>query len=93
MRVTALTEADLTDLARLYRQFRGEESSLEEMKVAFRRLENDPDYTLLGVREDGRLIGSVTDADRTGALGFYENLGYHPDKFRACKKYLDPLER
>jgi ribosomal protein S18 acetylase RimI-like enzyme len=31
----------------------------------------------------------VTDAERTGALGFYEHLGYHPDRYRACKKYLD----
>ena len=146
MRVTALTEADLPDLARLYRQFRGEESCLEDMKIAFRRLENDPDYTLLGVREAGRLVGSVmgilcqelygrcrpfmvvedlivdqahrrrgvgselmrgieqealrhqcsyimlvTDANRIEALGFYEHLGYHPDRYRACKKYLDAV--
>jgi hypothetical protein len=31
----------------------------------------------------------VTDAERSGALGFYEHLGYHPDRYRACKKYLD----
>ena len=147
MRVAALTEADLPDLARLYRQFRGEESCLEHMRIAFRRLENDPDYTLLGVREAGRLVGSVmgilcrelygscrpfmvvedvivdqthrrrgvgsklmqameqaairhdcsyimlvTDAIRTDALGFYKHLGYHPDRYRACKKYLDALE-
>ena len=148
MRVIPLAEQDLPDLARLYRQFRGEQSSLENMRTTFRQLAEDPDYTLVGVREEGRLIGSVTgilcrelygscrpfmvvedvivdqthrrrgvgsklmqameqeairhhcsyimlvtDANRTEALGFYENLGYHPDRYRACKKYLDPLER
>lgn len=148
MRVIALTEQDLPDLARLYSQFRGEQSSLEDMRITFRKLEEDSDYTLLGVREGGRLVGSVmgvlcwelygscrpfmvvedvivdqahrrrgvgsklmqameqealrhdcsyimlvTDADRTDALGFYEYLGYHPERYRACKKYLDTLEQ
>ena len=34
----------------------------------------------------------VTDAVRTDALGFYEHLGYHPDRYWACKKYLDASE-
>ena len=148
MQVTVLTEQDLPDLVRLYKQFHGEDSSLEEMRITFRRLENDMDYCLLGVREEGRLIGSVmgilcwelygpcrpfmvvedvivdqghrrrgvgsklmraiervalrhdcsyimlvTDANRTDALGFYEHLGYHPDRYRACKKYLDALQQ
>ena len=148
MNVIALTEQDLPDLARLYEQFRGEQSSLENMRTTFRRLEKDADYTLLGVREGDRLVGSVmgvlcrelygscrpfmvvedvivdrahrrrgigsklmqaaeqealrhdcsyimlvTDASRTDALGFYERLGYHPHRYRACKKYLDALEQ
>lgn len=148
MQIIALTEPDLPDLARLYGQFRGEQSSLEDMRSTFGKLEEDPDYTLLGVREGGRLVGSVmgvicrelygscrpfmvvedvivdrahrrrgvgsklmqaveqealrhdcsyimlvTDASRTDALGFYEHLGYHPEKYRACKKYLDALKR
>ena len=146
MEATALTEQDLPDLARLYGQFRGEQSSLEDMRSTFRRLEEDPDYMFLGVREGGCLVGSVmgvicrelygscrpfmvvedvivdrdhrrrgiglklmqaveqealrhdcsyimlvTDASRTDALGFYEHLGYHPERYRACKKYLDTL--
>ncbi len=148
MKIVTLADRDLPDLAQLYRQFRGEESSLEDMRKAFRRLKKDTDYTLLGVREGGRLIGSVmgilcrelygkcrpfmvvedmivdqsyrrrgvgsllmqaieqeafrchcsyimlvTDATRREALGFYEHLGYHPDRYRACKKYLDPWVR
>jgi ribosomal protein S18 acetylase RimI-like enzyme len=148
MKVTALAEQDLPDLARLYRQFRGEQSLLEDMRKTFRRLQKNPDYTLLGVREGGRLVGSVmgirceelyghcrpfmvvedmivdrahrrrgigselmraieqeavrhdcsyimlvTDATRRQALGFYERLGYHPDRYRACKKYLEGEEK
>jgi GNAT superfamily N-acetyltransferase len=134
MQVTALTEQDLPDLARLYKQFRGEESSPADMSITFHSLESDTNYFLLGVREEGRLVGSVmgilcrelygrcrrcrrvgsklmeaveqealrfdcsyimlvTDANRTDALGFYEHLGYHPDRYRACKKYLDTPEQ
>jgi ribosomal protein S18 acetylase RimI-like enzyme len=149
MQVIALTEQDIPDLARLYGQFRGEQASLEDMRIAFRKLEEDAGYKLLGVRgEGGRLVGSVmgvicrelygtcrpfmvvedvivdrahrrrgigsklmqaleqealrhdcsyimlvTDASRTDALGFYEHLGYHPNRYRACKKYLDRLEQ
>jgi ribosomal protein S18 acetylase RimI-like enzyme len=148
MTIAALMEQDLPDLAQLYKQFRGEESSLKEMKKTFSRLQQNPDYTLLGVREGGTLVGSamgilcqelygrcrpfmvvedmivdrahrrrgigsllmrtieqeafkhrcsyimlVTDANRREALGFYEHLGYHPDRYRACKKYLDIEEK
>jgi ribosomal protein S18 acetylase RimI-like enzyme len=147
MRVVALAEQDLPDLARLYSQFRGEQSSLEDMRITFGKLEKDTNYLLFGVREGGRLVGSVTgvlcrelygsccpfmvvedvivdqahrrrgvgsklmqaveqealrhdcsyimlvtDANRTDALGFYEHLGYHPERYRACKKYLDAVE-
>jgi ribosomal protein S18 acetylase RimI-like enzyme len=146
--VVALTEQDLPALSQLYRQFRGEESSPVDMRKTLRRLKKNRDYTLLGVKEEGRLVGSamgilcrelygrcrpfmvvedvivdrayrrrgigtelmraieqeatrnhcsyimlVTDADRRQALGFYEHLGYHPDRYRACKKYLDSVEQ
>jgi GNAT superfamily N-acetyltransferase len=148
MEVIALTEQELPALSRLYRQFRGEESSPVDMRKTLRRLKKNRYYTLLGVKEEGRLVGSamgvlcqelygrcrpfmvvedvivdrayrrrgigtelmraieqeatrnhcsyimlVTDADRRQALGFYEHLGYHPDRYRACKKYLDSVEQ
>lgn len=147
MKIVALTERDLPDLAQLYRQFRGEESSLEDMRTTFPQLQKNTDYTLIGVKEGGRLVGSVmgvlcrelygrcrpfmvvedvivdqahrrggigtllmraieqeafrnqcsyimlvTDATRREALGFYEHLGYHPDRYRACKKYLSSVD-
>jgi ribosomal protein S18 acetylase RimI-like enzyme len=148
MKIVALTKQDLPDLAHLYEQFRGEVSSLQDMRETFRRLQRNTSYTLLGVREGGRLVASVmgilceelygrcrpfmvvedvivdqahrrrgigsllmraieeeafrndcsyimlvTDAARLEALGFYESLGYHPDRYRACKKYLCAAER
>ena len=148
MKIVALTEQDLPGLAQLYRQFRGEESSLEEMRKSFRRLQKKTSYILLGVREGERLVGSVmgilcqelygrcqpfmvvedmivdkahrrrgvgselmraieqealrhscsyimlvTDAARSDALGFYESLGYHPQRYRAFKKYLEDEEK
>ena len=147
METVTLTEQDLPELARLYRQFRGEESSVEDMRKTYRKLRKNRNYTLLGVREGGTLVGSVvgilceelygscrpfmvvedmvvdqvyrrrgigsmlmrsieqearlnscsyimlvTDASRREALGFYEYLGYHPNRYRACKKYLDAVE-
>jgi ribosomal protein S18 acetylase RimI-like enzyme len=148
MEIVALKGQDLPDLARLYRQFRGEQSCLEDMRKTFRRLQKNANYTLLGVRVGGSLVASVmgilceelygrcrpfmvvedvivdrahrrrgigsllmraieeealrnncgyimlvTDAVRVEALGFYESLGYHPDRYRACKKYLGAAER
>ncbi|UCF96616.1 MAG: GNAT family N-acetyltransferase [Spirochaetaceae bacterium] len=59
VQIVAVTEQDLPDLAELYRQFRGEESSLAHMLEAFRRLNHDTNYTILGVKSGGKLVGSV----------------------------------
>jgi lysophospholipase L1-like esterase/ribosomal protein S18 acetylase RimI-like enzyme len=59
VQIVALTEQDLSALAELYRQFRGEQSSLEAMRKTFRRLARDTNYTLLGARLRDRLVGSV----------------------------------
>jgi ribosomal protein S18 acetylase RimI-like enzyme len=54
-----LTEGDLQALAGLYKQFWGEESSLEKMRVTFRRLAMNPNYIFLGAKQDGHLVGSA----------------------------------
>jgi ribosomal protein S18 acetylase RimI-like enzyme len=59
MKIGEMTEQDLPALAGLYRQFRGEESSPDEMRETFRRLEKDPNYTFLCARRGDRLLGSV----------------------------------
>lgn len=59
MKLGPLTEADLEDLAGLYRQFWNEDSDLERMRAVFRRLKDNPGYIFLGARRGGRLVGSV----------------------------------
>lgn len=59
MKIVELQERDLEALAGLYRQFWGEESSLEKMKATFRRLSKNSHYVLLGAKQEDNLIGSV----------------------------------
>ena len=59
MEIRTLTADDLEPLAELYRQFWGEESSLEAMQATFQRLADNPNYIFLGAKLEGQLIGSV----------------------------------
>ena len=59
MDIDNLTEADLTDLAALYKDFWGEDSVPEKMRATFRRLDVNPSYILLSAKQDGKLIGSA----------------------------------
>ena len=59
MEITRLSENDLADLAGLYKQFWGEDSSLEKMKSSFHKVSKDPNYIYLVAKEDGILAGSV----------------------------------
>jgi len=59
MKIGLLTEQDLEALAGLYKQFWNEESDVDKMRDAFRRLSGNADYILLGARRDGVLVGSV----------------------------------
>jgi len=57
--IAELVELDLEDLGCLYEQFWGEKSSLEKMSLVFRRLDANPNYILLGAKENKCLAGSV----------------------------------
>jgi len=59
MNITNLTESDLPALASLYKQFWGEESSLDKMKSTFSKLKDNPDYIFLSAHCDDQLVGSV----------------------------------
>jgi GNAT superfamily N-acetyltransferase len=59
MEIAALTESDLEGLARLYKQFWGEDSSLEKMHATFQRLSTNPNYIFLVASRHGHLAGSV----------------------------------
>lgn len=57
MRIQQLAEQDLSALAELFKQFWGENSSLEKMRETFVRLAANPSYILLAAKQDARLIG------------------------------------
>ena len=59
MEIRKLTENDLVNLAVLYKQFWGEESSVERMRVTFQRLNRNSSYILLVADQHSILVGSV----------------------------------
>ena len=59
MDIRKLREADLPALAALYKQFKGDDSSLEAMRATFARIADSPDYAVLVAEVAGRLAGSA----------------------------------
>ncbi|TBL68582.1 GNAT family N-acetyltransferase [Paenibacillus thalictri] len=59
MIIRELIEDDIPQLERLYRQFWGEESSIEIMKKQFNKLHENESYIFLCAVENNELIGSV----------------------------------
>ena len=59
MNIEKLSEHDLPELAELFKQFWGENSSLEKMRTTFSRLVGNPAYILLTAKLDGNLAGFI----------------------------------
>lgn len=59
MEIERLTEGDLPRLAELYKQFWGEDSSLDKMRATFQKLSNNPNYVFLVAKSNRRVVGSV----------------------------------
>jgi len=59
MEIRKLAETDLESLAVLYKQFWGEESSLEKMRATFQSLKKNPNYILLVADQQNNLVGSA----------------------------------
>ena len=59
MEIESLKEEDLAALAALYKDFWGEDSYPEKMRMTFRRLKANPNYIFLSAKQQGRLIGSA----------------------------------
>lgn len=59
MEIRELIEDDLSGLAGLYKQFWGQESSLEKMRRTFQRLKRNQNYIFLMAEHQNRLVGSV----------------------------------
>ncbi|MCP4134400.1 MAG: GNAT family N-acetyltransferase [bacterium] len=69
MQIRKMIDADIEELALLYRQFREEDSSIEKMKQTFKMLEQDPRYIFLSAIKDNKLTGSVTGIICEGLYG------------------------
>ena len=59
MLIRKMIEDDLANLAVLYQQFWGEESSLEKMQTTFQRLNRNPNYLFFVAELQNSLVGSV----------------------------------
>lgn len=59
MVVRKMTLGDLPQIAQLYKQFGGEDSSIETMSQEFTRLHNNDAYILLSAVEGNTVVGSV----------------------------------
>jgi GNAT superfamily N-acetyltransferase len=59
MNIENLSEHDLPELAELFKQFWGENSSLKEMHTTFARLVQNPAYILLAAKLDDKLAGFI----------------------------------
>ena len=59
MEITRLTEYDLSALAEIFKQFWGEKSSLEKMRLTFSKIATNPSYILLAAKQNDRLVGFV----------------------------------
>ena len=57
MNIDRLTKNDLAPLSELFRQFWGENTSLENMRATYSRLATNPSYILLAAKQSDRLVG------------------------------------
>ncbi len=58
--IRRLFENDLQSLVKLYKQFWGEESNLEKMKMKFKEIKDNPNYIFLCAIIDETIVGSIT---------------------------------
>ncbi len=59
MIIRKMIDKDIDELPGLYRQFWGEESSIEKMRDTFNKLKTNPDYIFLSAVVDNQLVGTV----------------------------------
>lgn len=59
MKIRRLKEDDLVPLAGLYKQFWGEESSVEKMRATYQRLSTNPHYIFIVAEIEDHIAGSA----------------------------------
>nr|WP_243414882.1 GNAT family N-acetyltransferase [Sporosalibacterium faouarense] len=57
--IEKINESDLDSLSALYRQLGGKESNKEEIEKVFHLIDSNPDYYLLGIKNETKLVGSA----------------------------------
>ena len=59
MKIRKLKVEDLEGLAKIYKGFWNEESCLQDMKLAFNKINEDPNYIVLNAFENKQLVGTI----------------------------------
>ena len=59
MNIRPIKEADLQDLRELYIDLCDEERSIESIQRAYKRIENNEAYCLLGAEVNGKIVGTL----------------------------------
>lgn len=59
VKVEKIKASELEQLSKLYCQLVNKESLMEKMIESFYKIDNSPNYYLLGVKEENKLIGSA----------------------------------
>lgn len=59
MKIRKIKETDLADLRELYIELCDEDRSLKSIEAAFKRVNQNEDYYLLGAEIDGKIVGTL----------------------------------
>jgi ribosomal protein S18 acetylase RimI-like enzyme len=57
LNIERLTQNDLSALSELFRQFRGENTSMDIMHVTYSKISKNPSYLLLAAKQSDHLVG------------------------------------
>ncbi len=71
MLIRKVKEEDLKDLQRVFLYLCDQEGSLEKMQEAFKYIDSNQDYYLLGAEVDGKIVGTVMGIVCRDMVGTY----------------------
>lgn len=67
--ITPINENDLSKLSLLYQELFAKDQILTRMKEAYKEIENNPNYLVLGAKDNDRLVGSAMGVICTDLFG------------------------
>lgn len=101
MKIRKIQEVDLHDLRELYIELCDEDRSIESIQRAYKNIENNEAYYLLGAEIDGKIVGTVMGivcfdlAGEDKNFMTLENVVVSPE-YRgrgACKRLFQEIEK